>query len=335
MFLERKYLLQISSQLKRFKQKKDSLFSFRCPICNDSEKNEFKTRGFIYTHRGSYLYKCHNCQIALSFKDFLKAVNETIYNQYLLEKLANNTIYIKQEIPVEAKPRKPLFREHINLPTIASLEQNHPAKEYVSGRMIPQVYHSILFYADDFAHFTNEIFPENEKDLWKNDQRLVIPFYDENRQLLGFQGRSIPEINPSQIRYITIKLIENNLKVFGMERVNQNEKIYVFEGPIDSLFIPNAVATCDASLLLSAKYYTKANLVLVFDNQYQNKDVRRQIQKSINQQFNICLFPKSMIGKDVNDFILQGYTCGEIKSIIDNNTFHGLRAQLEFNNLKE
>ena len=31
-------------------------------------------------------------------------------------------------------------------------------------------------------------------------------------------------------------------KVYGLDRVNENKKIYVVEGPLDSLFVENCVA---------------------------------------------------------------------------------------------
>lgn len=330
--LDRKYLLLISSRLERFKQKKTDLFMFRCPLCGDSQKNKLKSRGFIYSKDDNYYFKCHNCNRALVFKEFLRELDNSYYNQYLLERLSNKTIYVKP-IQVEAQVSIPKFRKHINLPTIESLPEDHPAKTYITGRMIPQVYHSVLFYAEDFKAFTDEIWPDHEKEMYSNDQRIVIPFYDEDGKLLGYQGRSVPEINPSYMRYITIKLIENNLKLFGMDRVDPSKKMYVFEGPIDSFFIKNSIATCDASLLISAKYYTKNNLVLVFDKDISNKDVTKQIKRAITENFNVCLLPKNPPGKDINEIVMKGFN-GDLKKLVDDHTFNGLRASLEFSKWK-
>lgn len=331
--LDRKFLLLIAYKLERFKQKKSDLFMFRCPLCGDSEKNKLKCRGFIFTKTDNYFFKCHNCNRSMVFKEFLRELDPTLYNQYLLERLSNKTIYVKP-VEVEAKISIPKFKKHINLPTIESLPNEHPAKTYLIERMIPDRVFGDLFYAEDFKIFTDTIWPEHGKEMYHKDQRIIIPFYDENKVLIGYQGRSIPSINPSYIRYITVKLIENNLKLFGMDKVDPSKKMYVFEGPLDSFFIKNSIATCDASLLVSAKYYTKSNLVLVFDNQYENKDVAKQINRAIKEDFNVCLFPKSMNGKDMNDFILNGYTIDELKKVIDKNTFHGLRATLEFSQLR-
>jgi hypothetical protein len=38
-----------------------------------------------------------------------------------------------------------------------------------------------------------------------------------------------------------------------------------------------------------------------------------------------------MIGKDINEFIMNGISSDEIESIISNNTFTGIQAQLKFN----
>jgi len=58
-----------------------------------------------------------------------------------------------------------------------------------------------------------------------------------------------------------------------MNTVDSTKKIYVTEGPIDSLFLANAVATADANLSNAGNYYDKENLVLVFDNEPRNNRI--------------------------------------------------------------
>jgi hypothetical protein len=38
-----------------------------------------------------------------------------------------------------------------------------------------------------------------------------------------------------------------------------------------------------------------------------------------------------MIGKDINEFVMNGISSDEIESIISSNTFTGIQAQLKFN----
>jgi hypothetical protein len=140
-------------------------------------------------------------------------------------------------------------------------------------------------------------------------------------------------LNDSKIRYITIKVVEDALKVYGMDTVDPASTVYVLEGPIDSMFLPNAVATCDSDLRKAVSFLPKENLVLVYDHQYWHKDVRKILEKSIDQNFKVCIFPKTIKSKDINDMVIkEGLTVEQIKSIVDTHTFSGPRAKLELLN---
>jgi hypothetical protein len=156
---------------------------------------------------------------------------------------------------------------------------------------------------------------------------LIIPFFDDDGSLLAIQGRALRD---SKIRYITIKLHEDSIKIFGLNTVKRDEKVYVFEGPIDSLFIRNAVATADANLRNAVNYIPKDKLVLVFDNEPRNRDIVKLMDMAIEEHYQICIWPEMMQEKDVNDMILSGFTSEEITDIIDQNTFVNLRAKMEY-----
>jgi len=128
-------------------------------------------------------------------------------------------------------------------------------------------------------------------------------------------------------------VIEDDIKVYGIDRVDLGKRIYVLEGPIDSMFLPNAVATCDSDLTKAARFLPKENLVLVFDNQYWHKEVRKLLDRAIDTGFHVCIFPKEVQEKDINDMVLKRILATEeVKSIVDDNIFSGLRARLEVQN---
>jgi hypothetical protein len=108
----------------------------------------------------------------------------------------------------------------------------------------------------------------------------------------------------------------------------------VLEGPIDSMMLQNAIAVCDSSLRGSSKYLPKENLVLVFDNQYYNREIQQQIDRSIADGFKVCLFPRTTKGKDLNDMVKNGMSYEKLETYIKDHTYQGLRAVLEFNLLK-
>jgi hypothetical protein len=219
----------------------------------------------------------------------------------------------------------------LELPSIDSLPEAHYAKVYIQKRRIPQAFHSQLYYAEDFAAFIQSLGIENT-GLKEKDSRLVIPFYDKEKNLVAVQGRALGE---SKLRYITLKLHDDNQKVFGMDRINQEEMIYVVEGPIDSMFLENAVATADSNLESISNTYDKSLVTLVFDNEPRNKEIVMKIDKAIENHYNVVIWPEMIECKDINDMVLDGFSPDEIQDIISNNTFVNLRAKAEFINWKK
>jgi hypothetical protein len=226
---------------------------------------------------------------------------------------------------------KPVFKKRIGLPTIASLPSGHYAKEYLKDRKIPSEKLNNIYYAENFKAFVMEMLPDYEKTLY-DEPRIVFPFYDEEKNLLGVQGRAL---NNSKIKYITIKLDHDNRKVFGLDRVDFSKRIYVVEGPIDSLFLQNSLATMDASLYNISLLLGNHDYVFIHDNEPRNPEIVRQMAKTISQNKNIFIWPQGIVAKDINDYILSGGTSSEIQSLIDTNTFNDLRAKLEFERWKK
>jgi transcription elongation factor Elf1 len=333
-FIDRSFLLQVSPKLQRFAKKKDDLYNFRCPLCGDSQKNKAKSRGYIYRKKNDYFYMCHNCGVSTTFYNFLKQVDPNLVQEYQLERYKNgetgNNNYPKPEFE-DAKTPAPKFKKALELPTIDSLPEAHFAKNYVQQRRIPETFSSQLYYAEDFKQFVESLGIEKD-GLHKDDKRLVIPFYDKEKNLIAVQGRALGE---SKLRYITLKLHDDNQKVFGMDRINEEEMIYVVEGPIDSMFLDNAVATADSNLESISNTYDKTKVVLVFDNEPRNKEIVMKIDKAIENHYNVVIWPEMIESKDVNDMVLDGFSPDEIQDIISKHTFVNLRAKAEFINWKK
>jgi hypothetical protein len=331
-FIDRTFLLRVSPKLARFTQKKSDLYNFRCPLCGDSQKNKTKARGFVYRKKDDYFYMCHNCGISTTFYNFLKQIDERLVKEYQLERYKNGTQYANTPTPdfAEAK-EKPVFQEKIQLESIQSLPDSHFAKSYVQQRRIPETFLGKLYYAPDFAAFIQTLGIEKD-GLQKNDQRLVIPFYNEKKNLVAVQGRALGE---SKLRYITIKLHDDNQKVFGLDRIDLEKPVYVVEGPIDSMFLDNAVATADSNLESIINVIPKDKVVLVFDNEPRNKEIVKKINLAIDNHFNVVIWPEFVDSKDINEMVLDGFSPDEIQDIISNNTFVNLRAKMEFVNWKK
>ena len=328
LYIDKKYISLLAPKLDKFRQKSEYLWNFRCPMCGDSQKNKLKMRGYIYRRKSDLFFTCHNCGTGHSFGNLLKMVDRSLYSQYQMERFKNENAGNTAKPDFSMLMEKPVFntQKKINLPNVESLPITHAARHYVKDRFIPKERWSDLYYAEDFDLFVKDIFPEYDKKLYA-EPRLVIPFYDEKNILLGFQGRAL--VN-SKVKYITIKLSDDNLKVYGLNRVDKTKKIYVVEGPIDSMFLQNSLAMMDASLYNVISTVGNYDYTFVFDNEPRNKDVCRHMQKAIMMGKSICIWPKHITAKDINEMVLKGSSPAAIQSIIDSNTFSLLKAQLEF-----
>lgn len=327
LFLDTKYVSLLSPKLERFTRKSEYLWNFRCPICGDSHKNKAKARGYIYRQKSNLSFSCHNCGINISLGNLIKAVDRPLHKEYVFDRFKSESAGNIEKPDLSVYKSKPTFpkKEQIALPAITSLDVNHTARRFVENRKIPEQYFDGLFYANDFASFVKDILPENTYELKEDDPRLVIPFYDENKNLLGLQGRAL---GPSTSKYITIKLTEENDKIFGLDRLDKTKTVYVVEGPLDSLFLNNSIATMDSRLYAIIPVLGALDYVFLYDNEPRNIDINRNMRKTMNLNQKMVVWPQHIVEKDINDMIISGIN--PIQNIIDYNTFQGPRAFLEY-----
>jgi predicted RNA-binding Zn-ribbon protein involved in translation (DUF1610 family) len=326
--IDEHYARLISSRLDKFKHVKSGTYNFRCPYCGDSEKHRNKARGYLFTKNSGLVYKCHNCGVGRSFGNFLKDQAPDIYDEYVMERYkAGLTGKGRNVADPTFKIEKPKFKKKGELQSIEQLNREHPAVGYLLGRQIPKEHFGNLYYTDKFCTWVNTQKP-TFKDVKKDHPRIIIPFIDTNGEWFGFQGRSLNA--DDKLRYITIMLDESRIKVFGLDRVDFDKTVYITEGPIDSLYIDNAIAMAGADVdwsLLSDK-----EAVFVFDNEKRNKEIVTRMEKAIEKGYEIVIWPSNLQEKDLNDMYIAGH---DVQSLVEFNTYSGLQAQIKLSEWKK
>jgi len=319
-YIDLKFINEVSARLSQFKKKGDYLFNFRCPHCGDSKKNKTKARAYLYRVKNDMFFKCHNCSEGQSFSNFLKFLDNKKYEQYLLERY-------KGSAPSTPQPKftdfKPVFKEVDildGLTPVSELKEDHPVKQYVLKRKIPEKYFSKLYLSDKFMSFVNKAKPNTFVHTKGEHPRLIIPFYDNQNKVFAFQGRAFGKEQP---KYLTVKLDENKQKVYGLESVNLQEPLYIVEGPIDSMFLKNCLAAAGADLTLKVE---PSNVTYIFDNEPRNKEIIKRMYDVIEKDYNLVVWPDDMRHKDINDMIVSGMSIAEVQTIISTNTFAKLEA---------
>lgn len=332
-WIDQKYINLISNRLERFKRARSGLFNFRCPICGDSKKDKTKTRGYIMEKpKVGTIFYCHNCHASLSFGNLLKHVDPSVYEEYRRDKfIERGTQQEEPQKPDISKFTRPrfvsdeMFKNHKR---ISQLSHEHPAKKYIVNRRIPSRFHHKLFFVPKFRSWVNTIIPEKfdtSSEGFVDEPRLVIPFLDKSGNCFGFQGRSFKK--DDKMRYITIIVDDEKPKVYGLDTVDTRGLVFVVEGPIDSMFLPNCVAMAGSSVGLDTALPNKPRneVVIVMDNEPRNKDIVAIIDKRIDEGYNVVIWPDDLEYKDVNDMVLAGL---DPEQIIRDNIKSGLQAKM-------
>ena len=186
--IESKYIRLLSHRLRNFKQKKDYLWNFSCPICGDSKKNLLKARGYVYAKSNNLFYRCHNCGASTSLGNFIKQFDAEIYKSFILERYkSGESGYSNFKEPKFDSIKSPKFgkvkrQDFEHAEWLSDLPDNHFCKVYAIKRKIPNKYFNKLLFTPDYKKFIQTLVPTNEMKLVP-DARLVIPFYDENDEL--------------------------------------------------------------------------------------------------------------------------------------------------------
>jgi glutaredoxin len=274
---------------------------FRCNVCGDSKKHKFKKRGHILRGRNPWMFYCHNCSEQMTAERWLKQYYPLFHKEYIKEMLKSggkidiptNYSKITTEKPV---PVKEDYRGFISLtkePKIEDKKIFDIAIAYCKARMIP-------------------------KDVWKTwyiategkyKNRLIIPFYDDKGNIYYFQGRSLMDwMTP---KYLNMKTERSNI-IYNWYHIDKSKPVIVTEGPIDSLFLDNAIATLSCTHSKEMKEILNAlpKCYYLFDN---DDAGREQAAKYLKEGKYVLLWGKTdMIGfKDINEYIVKRKITGK------------------------
>ena len=319
--VDSKFITLVSSRLQKFKRVKADLYNFRCPICGDSQKHKNKARGYFYQVKVNTNYKCHNCGVSLSLNNFLKQIDPVLHKQYTMEKFKNGHTgknFVVDEPKLDFK--KPVFKKKLDLPRASEVPV---AKEYLRKRKLDP---TKFYFAHKFKEWTNKQKPTFDT-IHRDESRIIIPLYDTNHNLMGFQGRSL---GPNSVKYITVMLTDDSPKIYGLDKIDETKPIYIIEGPFDSTLVENSVAMCGSDI--DIRTFGWSDYIWVYDNEPRNREIVNRISKTIDRGDKVIIWPNEITQKDINDMVLGGH---DVLSVLKSNVYSGLKAMIKFNKWKK
>jgi hypothetical protein len=330
LLLDQQYAGMLAPYVRNFVKKGSSKFNFSCPFCGDSKQFKGRARGFLLAAGDHLTYYCHNCNIPKqSLQTVLKHVDPNLYRQYLVDKFKEEGKGPPEPSPLSTFKRPDYVRRiDRNLVKVSDLDSSHCVRQYLYERQIPTSIHYQLYWTPEFKAWANTIEPGTFSSTVIDEGRLVIPLIDDRQNVLGYQGRALID-NDKGLKYVTILLREDNPKIYGLDRFNRNKLGHAFEGPIDSMFIPNSVAAAGGRIdsVLKQVGISPDRTVVVYDNEPRSIFTIKKMEKALNEGWQVCMWPETIKESDVNKMILAGMTAGELTTIIDDSRFGGLMGK--------
>lgn len=332
-----KYIMMLSPHLKGFVQVGNNLWKFRCPLCGDSEKNTNKKRGYIYEKEGTYRFHCHNCGQDKKFSGLLYELDSELYDEYRKENLGSSIKQYKhfdELTEAECKQSRQFpknIESHKYLIPIAETELNNKGRLYLLERGVPESSFNRVYWTEEYDKLIDESFGEKYEKVKKPSVGLVFPLFakiDDVYSRIGYQYRTIDKECPKQKRFMTCAT-EGLQGLYGIEHIDFSKQIFVVEGPIDSLFLPNCIAVLTSSVWRAGI----PDAVYINDCEPRNKSVSEQVHKCINLNYKTVMLPSEYTSLDINDIALKYHLNTEqLVSLFRENIYQGLLAKVKYSN---
>lgn len=308
----------------------------RCPVCDD------KTSPRFWYYSNNKLMVCYNCGLRSRVKWFIEDHKPELYSEYLFETRKQfagiNKMKRSDELEVfnskrEEIPKIPRLEYSTRLDKLPS---EHPIIKYVSNRKIPKEEWPRLWFTREWKRLANTIKAGtySEHSLVHKEPRLVIPIFNSDSEIESIQGRDLT--GKSKNKYMTIKSHENSTKIYGTDLVIPSMRVWVLEGPLDSLFIKNSIAITGGEVSLDVMPYP-GNRTWVMDNEPRSPDTIKRMERLLSLGESIVIFDRSpWASKDINDMVAkEGADPKDIINYFRENTVSGLNANLRMSRWKK
>jgi hypothetical protein len=287
-----------------------SEINLRCNICGDGE-NRHKKRGYLKwdRERDIIYYKCFNygdCDAAgegnaWGGAKWLKHTSPGHYKQYRTELFQpTKKVDLSKKVANIMTAKKKLEQQKL-------LDEKEKQKEEAEAvkHFVP-----ILKGTDRIFKKARDICISRRipKEVWttffvsidgKYKNRLIIPFYDSEGLVYYYQARDLIGWTP---KYLNRKLNRDSA-IYGIYNVDKNAQVMVLEGPIDSMFIDNSIATLGITLTDIVKKSIKdLDLYWIYDNDLAGNIAARAKLKQGGYVFNWKKFLNKNCLHGVKDF---------------------------------
>ena len=309
-----------------------------CPICKEGNSWGKKKR-FYYIPDKELAY-CHNCGYSKKALTFITEVTNKSLHEIINEVKEFDIEILPQEEKIEVKKviDKSLPEDCINLSDSSQINY------YRDNTVVKTALQLIRDRKLDKGINKPKTFYISLKDV-VHKNRLILPFYDENGDIIFYQSRGLTKKDLyERPKYLSKVGAERSL--YGIQNINSDlDYVFIFEGPIDSYFVENGLATCGITensnkmfTSLQKQQINKLNLyekIYVLDNQYCDKAALNKSIILVDNNEKVFIWPKELKKfKDFNEICIAGNKDKIKPEFILKNTHSGLKAKLLLTEIK-
>jgi hypothetical protein len=306
-----------------------------CPICKEGKSAGRKQRCY-YIPANNNIY-CHNCGWSstpfkwiaevgsLDYREIIEDVKScSIDIEDIITNNVNESIAREAAAPTLPKDCINLF-DQTQINFFKDLNCVQAALKEIERRRLNTAINrpkALYISSSDIVH--------------KN--RLVIPFYDTNGEIIYYQSRKLLNTDDKP-KYISKS---NGMKsIYGIDQISDNlDQVFIFEGPINSFFVKNGLAVAGIQEK-SEQSFTRKQLdqfnflrtfekIWVLDSQWIDSTSRSKTNILIKNGDKVFIWPEKAGKKykDFNDLAIK-FNLDEIspKFILDN-SYSGISAEI-------
>lgn len=311
-----------------------NIYNGSCPICREG-KSWLKKRRSYYLPKKNVIC-CHNCGWYSNPFNWIKEVGNYQITDLINEIKSGGSAVDVLKIPQEKKKQvvtEKVPQDSINL--FDELEVNYWKDNFVIQKALELIKTRRL---DTAVNKPKSLYLSLKDPVHKN--RLVIPFYDGNNDIVFYQSRKILDTDATP-KYLSKVGEEKSL--FGFNNISQDfDKIFITEGPIDAFFIKNGLAvagiTQSYNLNLTPRQEQQfkelflQEKIWVLDNQYIDKTSKDKTKKLLETGHKVFIWPNGDF-KDLNDLCIAKKLDSVEPSFILENTYTKLTGLLKLSQL--
>lgn len=314
-----------------------NLYQGSCPICREGTSWLKKQRCYYVVKKN--IIHCHNCGWHGNPVNWIMELSGDSFPQVLEQSKDYDTVDIEQF----SSNKKAFKVTNYDLPCdCIDLEDDKQLQYFDNNPVVQKALHILNDrYLLIAANRPKKYYVTLNDFVHQN--RLIIPFYDENSKIVFYQSRKLLE-SDQRAKYLSKKNAERS--VFNIDNVQDKiPYIFITEGPLDSTFIRNGVALAGISESGSETFTEKQRVqmqlfplhehIFVLDNQWNDATSKKKTKCLLDAGKKVFIWPKEYSKyKDLNEVCVK-YKLEEFPyKFILKNSYHGMTGKMKLSEIK-